>query len=241
MRRLAQLLLIVGAAALTGCGSSNATSVASSGSASLGHPAPSVANPSPSLNVEALRSAAAKAYLAAAKAYDAAGSKLDKQFGASMSLSQARRYFAADAKLVGTFTAAVKGLAVPPDTAADLHTLRMGIAYPKITRWQAVVITRLADARPNLALDVLWALTRDLIAAEENPTYPAAADVLMTGHVFLALPEREWDDRVAAGDYQPSAAGTAVKTDPVAVSSFAHLVPAWRAGLSPEEGFGDDS
>jgi hypothetical protein len=104
-------------------------------------PGSSVSAPtaSTSPDPETLRKAAGVAYLAAANASQKAQKALSRKYPARMTLAQTRALLAAQAKIDGTFVAALKKLQVPPDTAGDLHTA--------IVRWNALQAIEILQSR----------------------------------------------------------------------------------------------
>jgi hypothetical protein len=121
------------------------------------------ASPSSTPDQEAIRKTAASAYAAAAKATNAAETKLDKKYPSSMSLRQAHAYYAALAKIDGTFIVAIRKIAVPVDTAADMHTLIV-----RETAAQAIFL----EASKARASD-LTAMANDLTKAARNASAAA--------------------------------------------------------------------
>jgi hypothetical protein len=81
-------------------------------------PAPT-ASPDP----EAVRVAAAKAYLAAAETSNRANKALNKKYPKLSTLARVHAYYKASAKIDATFIGAIKRIVVPADTAGDLHSL----------------------------------------------------------------------------------------------------------------------
>jgi hypothetical protein len=102
--------------------------------------------------------------------------------------------------------------AVVVEVAAFL--VRGNAPWPRISEWQAVVMTRLRRARPQLPVSNVWHLTRQLIQAQqmlEKEEDRAEAQVIMSGALaFLADPSR-FEQGVKGGIYPASIAGTAIK------------------------------
>ena len=82
-----------------------------------------VPTPSPTPDPEAVRKTAAAAYLAAAESANKAYKALLSKYKTFDTLTRARAYYKAVAKIDGEFIAKVKKILVPADTAADLHAL----------------------------------------------------------------------------------------------------------------------
>ena len=79
--------------------------------------------PTPPPDPEAVRKAAAAAYLKAATRYNKVRTRLNNKYKVFYTLAQARAYYKAAADNEGTFIADVKGIAMPPGSAGDLHDL----------------------------------------------------------------------------------------------------------------------
>lgn len=135
--------------------------------------APAV-TPVPSVDPEVLRKTAAAAYKAAADKANAARLAIDKKYPMDMTLKQARSYFAALAKVEGSFVVALKKIIVPPDTASDLKTL--------IVRVNAVQSLYVEMSRARSIADVNGA-TADLTRVNRQAS--AAANQLRSD---LSLP-----------------------------------------------------
>ena len=116
--------------------------------------ASSVPEATPAPDPEAVRKAAAAAYLAAAKKSTKATDRLAKRYKVFRTLKRARAYYRQEAKLSGEFIHDIKGIAVPADTAADLHDL--------VRRWTADQALELEGsvARSWAEIDDVQAATR---------------------------------------------------------------------------------
>lgn len=109
-------------ALVVACGETVAPSSVPSPPPSL---AASIATPTarPTVAPEVIRKAAATAYVAAAETFNKALKALDKKYVSFGTYARARAYYKADSKLRAVFIGALKLLAVPSDTAGDLHAL----------------------------------------------------------------------------------------------------------------------
>jgi hypothetical protein len=181
IRRIASCALAA-ALLLGGCGATTVpeSSVATSSSVTLS-PAPSLVAPSlaptPTPDPEALRKAAASAYLAAAsKANKAnkANNALRKKYRHDATLAGARAFYKGEAAIEGSFIKAVRAIIWPPDTAGDAHTL--------IVRETALQALDLEGARVRTWADV-GSVEKALTGAERAAT--AAANLVRSD---LGLP-----------------------------------------------------
>lgn len=102
----------------------NLTTAAPTASPTPTAAAPTAApTPSPTPNPEAVRKTAAAAYLVVAETSNKAFAALGKKYKTFGTLARARAYFKAASKIDGAFTAALRKIVVPADTAGDLHSL----------------------------------------------------------------------------------------------------------------------
>lgn len=86
------------------------------------------ASTAPTPDSEAVRKAAAAAYLKAAETSNKAGAALAAKYKTFANLSKARSYYRAYAAIDGAFVKALKKIAVPTDTKADMHSLIAKVA-----------------------------------------------------------------------------------------------------------------
>jgi hypothetical protein len=107
-----------------------------------------VASPRPSASPdpEAIRKAAASAYLAAAETANSAYKALDKKYPHLTTLARVHAYNKASAKIEGTFILAIKRLVVPADTVGDLHSLVAKATSVQALDLEAAVTRTYADA-----------------------------------------------------------------------------------------------
>jgi len=112
-----------------------------------------------------------------------------------------------------------------------------GVARPQITRWQAVVISRIAAAchPAEVAPSRLWNLARELINAQQmledkGGDHAEAWHRVAATHAFLALPSQSWEAGVTAGVYPASIGGTTIKSFTVGAVKAADSKPVSDGG-----------
>jgi hypothetical protein len=169
--RITYALIILAAVLVVGCGSqaspvtpSVSSLIGDSATPALATSVPSVSAPtaSPSPDPEAIRKAAAVAYAGAAAKANADFAALDKKYRTLKTLKIAHAYWKAAGAITGRFIAAVKGIAVPTDTAADLHAL---VARDAASQASEIEQSMVSSADYNDAYKVWTARARASTAA----------------------------------------------------------------------------